>query len=298
MAVRRGSTTMCVAPAARPASKYCMAGGMVAAGLEPTSRIALRLGEVGQRERQAAVDAEGAVAGGGRRATCRTGRCSRSWPCAARPGRTCRSAYAFSLVSPPPPKQPTPSRPYDAWARRRSRSVIRSSASSQSAGRKRAGPVARDACAPAGAAAAAGGRAASRRSSPCEHSPPRLVGKSSCGRRVAGRSAGGQHDAALQRAVRAVRQGGGGLHMTIVGIGCYSTRFLCYGRSSSSQAGRVRLASTVSNTGSLDPRCSLFRGRYERLSQMPRRAIGETAVTGNPSEMIPRSTRGTSPAHG
>ena len=40
MAVRRGSTTMWAAPAARPASKNCMAGGIVAAGLEPTSRIA------------------------------------------------------------------------------------------------------------------------------------------------------------------------------------------------------------------------------------------------------------------
>lgn len=39
VAVRRGSTTMWVAPAARPASKYCMAGGMVAAGLDPTSKI-------------------------------------------------------------------------------------------------------------------------------------------------------------------------------------------------------------------------------------------------------------------
>jgi hypothetical protein len=40
VAERRGSTTMWVAPAARPASNHCMAGGMVAAGLEPTSRIA------------------------------------------------------------------------------------------------------------------------------------------------------------------------------------------------------------------------------------------------------------------
>ena len=38
--VRRGSTTMCRAPAARPRSKYCIAGGMVSAGLAPTSRIA------------------------------------------------------------------------------------------------------------------------------------------------------------------------------------------------------------------------------------------------------------------
>ena len=41
--VRRGSTTMCWAPAARPSSKYCMAGGMVSAGLAPTSRIAAAL---------------------------------------------------------------------------------------------------------------------------------------------------------------------------------------------------------------------------------------------------------------
>ncbi len=31
---------MCVAPAARPASKYCIAGGMVSAGLPPTSSTA------------------------------------------------------------------------------------------------------------------------------------------------------------------------------------------------------------------------------------------------------------------
>ena len=30
---------MWVAPADRPASKYCIAGGMVAAGFEPTSKI-------------------------------------------------------------------------------------------------------------------------------------------------------------------------------------------------------------------------------------------------------------------
>ncbi len=40
VAVRRGSTTMWVAPLARPSSKYCIAGGIVSAGLEPTSRIA------------------------------------------------------------------------------------------------------------------------------------------------------------------------------------------------------------------------------------------------------------------
>ena len=41
VAVRRGSTTMCTAPAARPASKNCMAGGIVSAGLPPTNSSAL-----------------------------------------------------------------------------------------------------------------------------------------------------------------------------------------------------------------------------------------------------------------
>ena len=36
---RRGSTTICVAPFARPL-EHCIAGGMVAARLAPTSRIA------------------------------------------------------------------------------------------------------------------------------------------------------------------------------------------------------------------------------------------------------------------
>ncbi len=40
VAVLLGSTTMWVAPAARPASNHCIAGGMVAAGFEPTSSTA------------------------------------------------------------------------------------------------------------------------------------------------------------------------------------------------------------------------------------------------------------------
>jgi len=39
LAVRRGSTTICLAPRARPSSKYCIAGGSVSAGLLPTSRM-------------------------------------------------------------------------------------------------------------------------------------------------------------------------------------------------------------------------------------------------------------------
>lgn len=39
VAVLRGSTTIWVAAAARPASKNCMAGGIVSAGFDPTSKI-------------------------------------------------------------------------------------------------------------------------------------------------------------------------------------------------------------------------------------------------------------------
>ena len=86
----RGSTTMCVAPAARPASKNCIAGGIVAAGFEPTSKIVCASAMSAQREGQTAVDAEGAVAPRSPPMTCRTARCSRSSMSAARPGRTCR----------------------------------------------------------------------------------------------------------------------------------------------------------------------------------------------------------------
>ncbi len=40
VAVRRGSETISVPPRARCASKYCMMGGIVSAGLEPAIRIA------------------------------------------------------------------------------------------------------------------------------------------------------------------------------------------------------------------------------------------------------------------
>ena len=66
VAVRRGSTTMWVAPLARPSSKYCMAGGMVSAGFEPDQQDRLRLRDVGERERQPPVDTERPV-GRGRR---------------------------------------------------------------------------------------------------------------------------------------------------------------------------------------------------------------------------------------
>ena len=66
---RRGSTTM-RPPAARAPARWPMNGGMVAATFEPSSRMVLRVVEVGDRERQPAVDAERAVAGrrGGRHA--------------------------------------------------------------------------------------------------------------------------------------------------------------------------------------------------------------------------------------
>ncbi len=40
VAVARGSTTTCRAPGARPASNHCITGGIVSAGLLPTSSTA------------------------------------------------------------------------------------------------------------------------------------------------------------------------------------------------------------------------------------------------------------------
>ena len=65
--IARGSTTMSLPPRRRCASKYCISGGIVSAGLPPTSRIASAPGISLKRERQAAIDPERAQArrGGG-----------------------------------------------------------------------------------------------------------------------------------------------------------------------------------------------------------------------------------------
>ena len=108
--------------------------------------------------------------------TCRTGRCTRSETCPVRPGRTCRAGKPSRWVSPPPPKQPTLSRPCRccerliAWA-------TRFSASSHVAGLSGASRRSR----PRGAVSRSGCSSNSAAVHPLLHSPPRLVGISSCG---------------------------------------------------------------------------------------------------------------------
>jgi hypothetical protein len=92
------------------------------------------------------------------------------------------SAYAFSLVSPPPPKIAMPSGPCSAWIAR-TRSATRSSASSHDAG-------ASSPSAPrtSGVVSRSGTPSTVALVQPFWHSPPRLVGNSR-GVTVTGRAA-------------------------------------------------------------------------------------------------------------
>ena len=63
-----GSETMSWPPRLRCASKYCMIGGMVSAGLPPVSRDRLGAWDVGDGKRQPAIDPEGAEVAVGARA--------------------------------------------------------------------------------------------------------------------------------------------------------------------------------------------------------------------------------------
>src|SRR5918998_5849822 len=96
------------------------------------------------------------------------------------------NAYAFSLVSPPPPKQPTASAPYSLWARL-IEATVRSNASFQEAGRNsllRSPGTERT----SGVSSRCGWSSRLAAVQPLEHRPPRLVGNSAWGSRVAGRS--------------------------------------------------------------------------------------------------------------
>ncbi len=208
VAVRRGSTTMWVAPAARPASKHCMAGGMVAAGFEPTSRIAL-------------ASARSASGNGSPRSIPKARLAAVAAERHAEPavvvdhGRAQRDPGELAEAR-------TPSR----WSVRRRRSsrprrgrtaawVRRDPVGDQVerlvpvGGSQRAAAVARHR--PDQRLQQSLRMVEQRRRVPALRAQPAAVGREvqSCGRRVAGRSASGQRDPALQGAVRAVRRGWG-----------------------------------------------------------------------------------------
>ena len=173
-AVRRGSTTMSRAPRSRPRVEVLHRRRHRLGGVAADQQDDVGLGDVGERERQPAVEPERPVRRRPRPRTCRSGRCSRCARCAARPGRTCRAGR--------------PSR-WSARRRRSSRrrrgrarpacgwiaSTIRSSASSQVLD-QRAGAVA--GCADQRRGSRSGWSSSSVDDQPFGHSPPRLVGKS------------------------------------------------------------------------------------------------------------------------
>ena len=152
---------------------------MVSARFAPTSSTRVGPAEVGERERQPAVDAEGAHRRRPPPRTCRTGRCSRCAGCAAPTRANLPSAYAFSLVSPPPPKTATASRPCSSWTRAMpvdDRGRARRPSSPGAARRRRVADQ-------RGGQPVAGGRAVRRRSSPSGTARPGWSG-SRAGRTV------------------------------------------------------------------------------------------------------------------
>ena len=151
---------------------------MVSAGLRADEQHRPGAGDVGQRERQAAVDAERPVRRPSPPTTCRTGRCSRS--------STCRSATRANLPNVVGLLVGQPAAAEAADARRaRSAAWAARIAGDDPVERlvpgrlaERAGPVAADRGPAACSQPVAGGRAARPRVQPFAHSPPRLVGKS------------------------------------------------------------------------------------------------------------------------
>ena len=176
VAVRRGSTTMCRAPFGPPGVQV-LHGRRHGVG---RVRADQQHGPAPRRCRRAGTAARGRCRARGSprwpRTTCRTGRCSRSTPSAAPPGRTCRAC--------------TPSR----WSARRRRTRRRcpartaaglagsrrrpaSSASSQLASRSglvRSPGTLRT----SGVSSRSGWSSSSAAVQPLAHRPPRLTGKS------------------------------------------------------------------------------------------------------------------------
>ena len=198
--VRRGSTTTTVPPRSRSAVEvlHRRRHGLGEVGADQQEHVGLA--EVGQRERQPAVEAERPVAGGRGRATCRSGRCSRSGWCPARPGRTCRAGRP-SRWSARRRRRRRPRRgrapPAAARSRRRPGRAPRPTTAGRSS------PVARSRT--SGVVSRSRWSSSSAAVQPFWHSPPRLTGNSAHGRdlRRVRRPATRRHPA-LQRAVRAV----------------------------------------------------------------------------------------------
>ena len=189
-----------------------------AASCPPGSRrpagSAAGLGDVGERERQPAVDAERPV-----RRRCRRGHAEPAVVVDRRrpqrdPGELAERV-GLLVGQPAAAEAPTPSRPYACWARPIP-AATRSSASSQVAWRQRAGPV-------PGHGADQRGEQPLRVVEQVGGGPALGAQSTAVGREVvaaAGSPAGppaDHQDAALQRAVRAVGEGRGSAHRNIVG---------------------------------------------------------------------------------
>ena len=172
----------------------------------PDQQDRLRLGDVGERERQAAVDAEGPVARGGGRRHAEPAVVVDRRRAAARPARTCRTRTPSRWSARRRRSSRRASRPCSACgrpdARRRSGRAPRPSV----AGAERAGPVAADVADQRGEQPLRVVEQLGR--GPALGAEPAAVDREvGCGSSVAGRSPGRQRDPALQRAVRAVRLG-------------------------------------------------------------------------------------------
>ena len=192
------------------ASRYCMRRRHRLGRVAADQQHRVGVGDVRERERQPAVDAERAVRRGGRRRHAEPAvvvdreRAQRDPGELARAGTPSRWSARRRRSSRPRPGRSA------AWA---ARIAVGDPVQRLVPGRRRAAGRPAPSPGPAGWSAGPGGRAARRRSSPSTHSPPRLTGKSRPVELDASRRSGGrQRDAALQRAVRAVRGDGVGGH--------------------------------------------------------------------------------------
>ena len=182
-----------------------MNGGMVSAALLPTSRTASGGREIRQRERQPAVDAERPRPGRRRRGHAEPAVVVDVRGAQRDPGELAQRVRLL-VGQAAAAEDRDASGPCADWTRRIS-AAIRSSASSQLAGTRGAARCART----SGVVSRSAEPSSSADVHPFWHSPPRLVGKSRAPHLQHPPGVAQRH-AALQRAVRAMRQDAGHRH--------------------------------------------------------------------------------------
>ena len=211
---------MCVAPAARPASKNCIAGGMVAAGFGPDEQDRFASAMSARGKGQPAIDTERAIARGRRRGHAESAVVVDHGGQQRHP-RKLAERVGFLVGQPPAPRSSRRRRGHTSlgWHgfRRRRGQRVRPS-----------WPLGTHWCGHREPYERAGSPDAvhdqKRCRGPALRTEPATVGREVKLRLQTGGSIpSNDGNAALQRAVRTVRRGGGSAHLFIVRERCYST---------------------------------------------------------------------------